>query len=284
MFRLPHRAGVALGVALSLLAADARAERVVAVLPLVDAATAGQKLDQAAKTLLEESIRAVAGDILSPFGYTILNGDNTLQILSDNGIDPSRACEASCSLGAARELKATVFVSGTVALSEGSYSAILHVFDVVNGRQLGSVDLEGKSVRDIREAFSGKAKAFFDKVDKRAQRAAYVWRDGVAPKSFAATWVLLGVAGAAAISASLLGSAAYHCPAIDPTPAGYGVTANCQSGYATGANIAWGVAGASVVTSAILIYAWAPAWVAAPEGNKLAFAIGPGAVAMTGHF
>ena len=80
-----------------------RKTQLVAVLPFDNSKA---NMDVNSRALLEETVRNVAGDVLSSLGYTVLNGDNTLAVLSGNGIDPTKACEASCTLEAARELKA----------------------------------------------------------------------------------------------------------------------------------------------------------------------------------
>ena len=89
--------------------------------------------------------------------FTILTSDNMLSIMADNGIDPNKACEANCSLQAARELKADVFVSANVAMTEGMYTAIMRLFESANGRQLSSIVLEGATVRDLRKQYARKA-------------------------------------------------------------------------------------------------------------------------------
>ncbi len=134
--------------------------KVLAVLPL-DVHDA--HLDSAGQHALEESIRTVAGDALSEYGYTVLTGETTLAVLADNGVDPSKACEASCALQAARELKAQLFISGTVAKSEGAYIAFIRLFENKSGHQLASAEVEGATIRDIRKAFGEKAPAFFAK-------------------------------------------------------------------------------------------------------------------------
>jgi hypothetical protein len=138
--------------------------RLLAILPFVDNNDETRRMDSATKVTLEETIRTASGDVLGPWNYTILSSDNMLSILADNGIDPGKACEASCSLQAARELKADNFVAGSVALTEGQYIAILRLFEAKSGRQLSSVVLEGATVRDIRKAFGRKAANFFKHV------------------------------------------------------------------------------------------------------------------------
>src|SRR2546423_893747 len=122
------------------LAGTAAAEsRLVAVLPL-DGAHA--QLDAGTAALLDESLRASVADALSPLGYTVLTGETTLTVLQDNGVDVTHACEASCSLDAARELRAAVFVSGAVARSGTRLVLFARMTDVGSARQLGSVQVD----------------------------------------------------------------------------------------------------------------------------------------------
>jgi hypothetical protein len=131
----------------------------VAVLPL-----AAPKLDKDLRDTLEEDIRTVAGNYLSPRGYTILTGDNTLELLADNNVDASKVCDATCALKAAREMKATIFVSGSATKAEGEYIAFVRLFESTSGRQLASVKLEGGKVKELREQFESKAPDLFASV------------------------------------------------------------------------------------------------------------------------
>jgi len=145
---------------LAVLLAAAEAARLVAVLPF-DVKNA--KMDAALRATLEEDVRTVAGDILTPRGYTVLTGDTTLSVLAENKIDPAKACDASCSLDAARQLNATLFLSGTVARAEGAYVAFIRLYEVKSGKQLASVRLEGDKVRDLRRQFEAQAGRFVEK-------------------------------------------------------------------------------------------------------------------------
>lgn len=141
--------------------ADAQSQastKLVAVLPL-DMRQA--EMDAATRVALEESIRTVAGEGLYPLGYTVLTGETTLAILAENGIDPEQACETSCALDTARQLSAELFISGTVAFTEGFFTAFIRLYDSRTGQQKGSLELEGKTVREVRRAFSDKADEFF---------------------------------------------------------------------------------------------------------------------------
>jgi hypothetical protein len=145
-----------------LLATVAMAEErgLVAVLPLD---TTNAKMDAPSTLALEETLRTAAGDALVPKGYTVLTGETTIRILQENGVDAQKACESSCALEAAKEMKADLFISGTVATSEGEHLAFVRLFASKSGKQLASVKLEGKSVKEIRKAFDAKADDFFAK-------------------------------------------------------------------------------------------------------------------------
>jgi hypothetical protein len=132
----------------------------VAVLPLT-----APKLDKDLRDTLEEDIRTVAGNYLSPRGYTILTGDNTLELMADNAVDASKVCDATCALKAAREMKANLFISGSATKAEGEYIAFVRLFEAKGGRQLGSVKLEGAKVKELREQFETKAAELFQRVE-----------------------------------------------------------------------------------------------------------------------
>jgi hypothetical protein len=146
----------------ALLTVPARAEesRIVAVIPLD---VRNGKLDAAARMGLEETLRTIAGDALVPRGYTVLTGETTLKVLQENGVDPGKACEASCALEAAKEMKARLFISGSIATSEGEHLVFVRLFDSVTGNQLASVKLEGATIKAVRKQFEEKADAFFEK-------------------------------------------------------------------------------------------------------------------------
>ncbi len=133
----------------------------VAVMP-IDAREA--KTDHATIVALEESIRTVTGDLLTPRGFTVLTGETTLAVLQDNGIDASAACEASCALAAARELQAKLFVSMTLTTTEGEFVGFVRLFENATGKQLGAVQLSGATVKELRKAFETRAGDFFKRV------------------------------------------------------------------------------------------------------------------------
>lgn len=143
----------------SLLAAQT--PKLVVVLPL-DLRQA--KIDEGTKIALEESIRTQAGEALLGLGYTVLSGENTLALLADNGIDPDKVCETECALETARELSAELFISGTMALTEGYYTAFIRLYESKSGKQLGYLNLEGETVREVRQEFTQKANSFFSRL------------------------------------------------------------------------------------------------------------------------
>lgn len=157
----PVHVALVLLASLAVAGGDAQAEQqqLVVVLPLE---THGG-IDPTARQAVEEGIRTIAGDELTPAGYTVLTGETTLRLLTDNGVDPSRACEASCALDAARELKARLFLSGSITLSEGEFVAFVRLFEGDTGRQLASLELVGTAVKEIRAGFREKGRGFFAK-------------------------------------------------------------------------------------------------------------------------
>jgi len=128
--------------------------RLVAVLPLN-----APKLDADLRATLEESVRTVAGDRLRARGYRVLTGDTTLQYIEDNGLSAKEVCEASCALRAARELKASLFISGSAVKVEGEYVAFVRLYDTRTEQQLGSVKLEGETIKALRAQFEERADA-----------------------------------------------------------------------------------------------------------------------------
>ena len=177
-------------LALILIAGASQPQKLVAVLPLAVRANA---MDAAARETLEEAIRNLAGDTLTPQGYTVLTGDNTLRLLADNGIDPTKACEANCALEAAREMRAEVFVSGTVSKVEDEYVLFVRLFEQASGKQLGSVQLEASTVKMLRAALREKGAGLFRGSASRpaAQQAAPSQPSAETPRPTRSPWQLL---------------------------------------------------------------------------------------------
>jgi hypothetical protein len=159
-FHTPIPTLVACAALLTATSATAGTRGIVAVLPF-DFHEA--HLDDAARTTLVEAVRSMAGDELSPLGFTVLTGDNTLAVLADNNIDPAKACDSSCSLAAARELKANLFISATVTTTEGTHHAFVRLFEAKHGTQLASVELRGNKVLELEESFRERRAPFFRK-------------------------------------------------------------------------------------------------------------------------
>jgi hypothetical protein len=141
---------------------EARAARLIAVLPL-DVTNARGKLDGPAQAAIEEMLRDVATDALSVDGWTVLSPQNQLQLLRDNGVDPTKCGEQNCQLATAREIKADEFLSGAVQYSDGEFTASIRLIDTASGRILATQRLKGKAAKDLREEFESKARDFFVK-------------------------------------------------------------------------------------------------------------------------
>jgi hypothetical protein len=277
---MTRRIGVLVGLALLLRSAGVEAQtpnlfppvrppagthlppQLLAILPLFDSDAEGHRIDATTKTILEEAIRSESGGILGPWNYTILTSDNMLSILTDNGIDPNKACEASCALQAAREMKAQVFVSGAVGLTEGMYTAILRLFEAKTGRQLGFVVLEGASVRDLRKEFVKKARDFFAQLmvvpeGSEAETGRNSLPEGAMHAESESNPTLHGlglasviVGGAILVAGAILGGVEYAAAGSykDHVPPASGTTAAAASAINTGASVGLGfmVGGAAI--------------------------------------
>lgn len=140
----------------------------VAVLPLATR----DELRPAEREALEESLRTSAGDVLTPRGYTVLTGDTTLQLLADNGVDAQNACEASCALAAARELKARLFASGSIARIDGTWLVFVRLFESEAGRQVASIKLQADTILGLVGQLDTRAPELFGKAPSLARPAA----------------------------------------------------------------------------------------------------------------
>lgn len=141
------------------LAHSAGAEpRLVAVLPL---STGSMAIEPSSREAVEETVRSAAGDSLSPLGWTVLASETTLSVLADNEVNPAKACEASCALDAARELKASLFLSPRLSKIEDTYVLFVRLFESKTGRQLASTEAQGTKLIEVRNRFRDGASAFF---------------------------------------------------------------------------------------------------------------------------
>jgi TolB-like protein len=132
--------------------------KLVAVLPFN---YTNAKLDRAQRAVIEEDVRNLTTNILSPAGFTVLTSETTLRVLQDNGVDLDRVCEATCALEAAREMKVRYFLSGSIATSEGEHIAFVRIFDSKDGRTLSSVKVEGSTAKDLRASLELESRGLF---------------------------------------------------------------------------------------------------------------------------
>lgn len=163
---MPSRSATVL--ALLLLSAPVAAEETKGVVTVFPFDFSAAQVDKGTRIAFEEGVRSAAAATLAPVGYIVLTGDTQLRLMQDNGVDPSSVCDANCSLTAAREIKATYFITGIVSQSEGEYAAFVRLFRAGDGKQLYSTELDGKTVKDLREAFKGQASALFAELLPRA--------------------------------------------------------------------------------------------------------------------
>jgi formylglycine-generating enzyme required for sulfatase activity/TolB-like protein len=150
----------AAGAICALAAGEAQAAKLIAVLPLDTRMTKG-KLDDAAQASLEEMLRDTATNELTSYGWTVLTGETTIQVLRDNGVNPEQCGNQSCHLEMAREIKAEKFLSGNVQFVEGEFIASVRLIDTQSGRILTSERVEGQTTKQLRKEFEARASGFF---------------------------------------------------------------------------------------------------------------------------
>lgn len=100
---------------------------------------------------VEEVWRRATADALGPSDWVTLAEETTLRVMADNGIDPAGACESSCSLDLARELKAAILFSGLLMCSGDRWLLLATAFASDTGRQLASADWAGDSLPSLLE-------------------------------------------------------------------------------------------------------------------------------------
>lgn len=144
-------------------------EKLLAVLPLDVSHTDGH-MTKSASTSLEEMLRDTAVNSLGNAGWTVMSGENTIQILIDNGVDPSKCGDTACHLSMAREIKADKFLSGTVQWVDGEFSASFRLIDSRTGRIVASERVSGVNTKSLRESFEAKADAFFTRSGLRESK------------------------------------------------------------------------------------------------------------------
>ena len=238
-----------LGLVLVALAAAAFGERaslaadrgLVAVLPLD---FQNSKFDKPTQVSLEEALRNTMGRALGPLKYTVLTGETTLSILEQNGVDVAKVCEASCALDAARELKAKLFISGTVVQTDGHNLTFIRLFDSASGKMLSSVRFEAKDSEDMRHQIEAHSSMLTQPLYDDANAG---FRTG--------KWVALGGAVAAAgVGAFLITRTISAAGDSDKatTPAAYNDARSSANSSALGASTAFGIAGGAAITGVVL--------------------------------
>jgi len=166
------RARGMLGLFLFALALPAFAvDKTIVVLPLDITKSAG-KMGPEARASLEEELRDEAANALAESGWTVMTGETTLKILTDNGIDPTKCFQGSCQLDTAKEMNVEKFITGAVQYFEGAYTASIRLIDTRTGNILASVRLEGKTVHEVGKDFASKAEKFFERSGLVGQVAA----------------------------------------------------------------------------------------------------------------
>lgn len=200
------------GAALALWAFSARADepKLLAVLPFA----VSERVEAVAREAIEETIRTAAGSALTPHGYVVLTGDNTLRLLADNGIDPEKACDAGCALETAREMKASLFISGSISRLEGEYLVFVRMYDGASGAQLSATRLQSEKVLGVAAEFERQSPQLFgrllaqsakkadppsmtefDEESRPSEMPPEALKVRFSPETTAQKWLLLGARG-----------------------------------------------------------------------------------------
>lgn len=149
-------------LALAVPSSLAMESKLVAVLPI----SAPSSFDPTDLTTLDETIRGEAAKVLTRAGYIVLTNDVQLRVLEENGLSAEEimaACEQSCPLAIAKDLKARLFVtSQVVRASDGTVILFVRLYNGATGALLsGTSPIEGADLRSVRRAFSSEAERFF---------------------------------------------------------------------------------------------------------------------------
>jgi hypothetical protein len=131
----------------------------VVVLPF---AVRGGGVDDGALAIAEEVLRLRVGEEAGRRGLSVLAPETMLAVLADNGVDPGKACEQSCALELARELKADEFVSTIVARADGKLIVFLRRFETRTGRQLGAIMMEEADAKALRVHLTDRSAELWD--------------------------------------------------------------------------------------------------------------------------
>ncbi len=152
--------------------------KLLAVLPL-DVSNTGGRMKKPARVLLEEMLRDAAANALPSF--TVMTGATTIQLLQDNGIDPTKCSDTSCQLATARQIEAQEFFAGSVVYLDGQYAASIRLIDTKTGKILAAAEVSGRTAWDLRKAFEKQAAEFFARARLRGGRSAIAPSPGPAP-------------------------------------------------------------------------------------------------------
>lgn len=232
-------------------------DKTIVVLPLDATKTAG-KMSQEARISLEEQLRDEAANALSGSGWTVMTGETTLKILTDNGIDPGKCGEGSCHLDTAKSMNVEKFISGAVQYSEGGYTASVRLIDTKSGNILASARLESDTVRGLRKDFATKAEKFFEHsglLDGSAPAATVAPAQGGATPAGPGHGTLKVVSSPQGAKVSIDGDAAGTTPLTLKREAGTYVVSIELSGYAPASRQVELMAGKAAVVNETLMQA-----------------------------
>ncbi len=153
-------------------------QKLLAVLPL-DVKYAGKHMKDADRVSLEEMLRDVASNSLP--GWTVMTGATTVQLLVDNGIDPTKCSDSSCQLQTARQIEADKFFTGAVQYVDDEYTVSIRLIDTKTGRILAATRVLGKNTLALEAAFQKQAPEFFARAGLGGMSPAMATGTGTAP-------------------------------------------------------------------------------------------------------
>ncbi len=169
---MPARLAFATALMLVWMAPSARAtQKLIAVLPL-DVTNTNGHMRKADRASIEEMLRDAATNQLAGAGWTVMTSATTLQLLEDNGIDPTKCSDSSCQLQTARQIEADKFFTGAVEWVDGEYTASIRLIDTKSGRILAAARVLGRTTLALEDAFEKKAASFFARAGLTGGQAA----------------------------------------------------------------------------------------------------------------
>jgi hypothetical protein len=143
---MSRKLAAAAGVALALWAGVARAERVLAVMPL-------DTKHGSLRAPVELALQDAASRVVGRAGWTTLSAE----AVSSAG----RCHDEACLLAVARAQKATAFVAGAVNATGGDITLTLHATDTLTGKDLGSTSYTAANVDAVVEQIAAKTAELF---------------------------------------------------------------------------------------------------------------------------